>query len=89
MNNDLYRGYIKCNDDKTAAQPYKDGEPLLTLEEARCFDNYAGVMTENTVMVDIDDSGHAERLKRIVDAYDIKCRITKTRRGMHFIRPLV
>lgn len=84
MNNDLYRGYIKCNDDKTAAQPYKDGEQLLTLEEAQRFDNYAGVMTDNTVMVDIDDSGHAERLKRIIDAYDIKCRITKTRRGMHF-----
>lgn len=80
----LYKGYIKCNNDKTAAQPYKDGEPLLTLEEAQKYDSYAGVMSDNTVMVDIDDSGHAERLKRIVDAYQINCRITKTRRGMHF-----
>ena len=84
MNDGLYRGYIKCNSDKTAAQPYKDGEPLLTLEEAQKCDSYAGVMSDSTVMVDIDDSGHAERLKRIIDAYQIKCRITKTRRGMHF-----
>lgn len=84
MNDGLYRGYIKCNSDKTAAQPYKDGEPLLTLEEAQQYENYGGVMNDNVVMVDIDDSGHAERLKRIVDAYQIKCRITKTRRGMHF-----
>ena len=84
MNDGLYRGYIKCNSDKTAAQPYKDGEPLLTLEEAQKFDSYAGVMSDNTVMVDIDDSGHAERLKKIIDAYQIKCRITRTRRGMHF-----
>ena len=84
MHDGLYRGFIKCNSDKTAAQPYKDGEPLLTLEEAQQCDSYAGVMNDNVVMVDIDDSGHAERLKRIVDAYQIKCRITKTRRGMHF-----
>lgn len=84
MNDGLYRGYIKCNNDKTAAQPFKDGEPLLTLEEARRYDSYAGVMNDNTVMVDIDDSGHAERLKKIVDAYQIQCRITRTRRGMHF-----
>ena len=84
MSNDLYRGYIRCNSDKTAAQPFKDGEPLLTLEEAQKYDSYAGVMRDNVVMVDIDDSGHAERLKRIIDTYEIQCRITKTRRGMHF-----
>lgn len=84
MDDGLYRGYIKCNNDKTAAQPFKEGEPLLTLEEAQKFDAYAGVLNDNVVLVDLDDSGHAERLKRIVDAYDIKCRITKTRRGMHF-----
>ena len=84
MNEGLYRGFIRCNSDKTAAQPYKDGEPLLTLEEAQKFDSYAGVMNENVVMVDLDDSGHAERLRKAVDFYKIKCRITKTRRGMHF-----
>ena len=85
MNDGLYKGYIKCNSDKSAAQPYKDGEPLLTLEEARQCDSYAGVLNENVVLVDLDDSGHAERLKRITDAYQIKCRITRTRRGMHFV----
>ena len=51
MNDALYRGYIKCNNDKTAAQPFKDGEPLLTLEEAQKYDSYAGVMSDTTVMV--------------------------------------
>ena len=84
MDDGLYRGFIRCNNDKTAAQPFKEGEPLLTLEEAQKYDAYAGVLNDNVVLVDLDDSGHAERLKRIVDTYDIKCRITKTRRGMHF-----
>lgn len=79
----LYRGYIRCNG-KNAAQPYKDGEPLLTLEEAQQYDAYAGVLSDTAVMVDIDDSGHAERLKRALAAYQIQARIIKTRRGMHF-----
>ena len=84
MTEGLYRGFIKCNSDKTAAQPYKEGEPLLTLEEAQQYDSYAGVMNDDVVMVDIDDSGHAERLRRILKEYQIQCRIIKTRRGMHF-----
>lgn len=84
MNDGLYRGFVQCNNNKTPVQPYKDGEPLLTLEEAQQYDAYAGVLNDNVVMVDIDNSDHAERMKRIVDAYQIRCRITKTRRGMHF-----
>lgn len=85
MNEGLYRGYIKIHSNKNAAQPYKDGEPLLTLEEARKCESYAGVLSDDVVLVDLDDSGHAERLKKICDAYNISCRIVKTRRGMHFV----
>lgn len=84
MHDGLYRGFVECDNNKTAIQPYKNGEPLLTLEEAQKCKSYAGVMNDNVVMVDIDDEDQAERLKRIVDAYQIQCRITKTRRGMHF-----
>ncbi len=84
MNDGLYRGYIEIDDHKHAMQPYKEGDPLLTLEEAKRCRGYAGVLSDNAVLVDIDDSGHAERLKRIIEAYQIQCRITRTRRGMHF-----
>lgn len=85
MDDGLYRGYIKINSDKKAAQPFKEGEPLLTLEEARKCESYAGVLSDDAVLVDIDDSGHSARLKRIVDAYQIQCKIVRTRRGMHFL----
>ena len=85
MSDGLYRGYIRVDNNKKAMQPFKDGEQLLTLEEAKKFEGYAGVLSDNAVLVDLDDSGHAERLKRIVDAYQIKCRIIRTRRGMHFV----
>ena len=85
MDDGLYRGYIKINSDKKAAQPFKEGEPLLTLEEARKCESYAGVLSDDAVLVDIDDSGHSARLKRIIDAYQIQCKIVRTRRGMHFL----
>lgn len=84
MNDKLYRGYIQT-DGKNAVQPYKTGDQLLSLEEAQQFDSYAGVLEDNVVLVDIDDSDQAERLLRIVDAYQICCRIIKTTRGMHFV----
>ena len=85
MNDHLYKGYIEVDSNKHAMQAFKDGEPLLTLEEAQKCPGYAGVLEDNVVLVDIDDSGHAERLKRILEAYQIQCRIVKTRRGMHFV----
>lgn len=85
MNDGLYKGYIEIDDQKHSVQAYKEGEPLLDLEEAKRCRGYAGVLADNVVLVDIDDSGHAERLKRIVEAYQIQCRIVKTNRGMHFV----
>ena len=85
MGEGLYRGYIKCNNDKKAAQPFKDGEPLLSLEEAQKLDSYAGVLSDDAVLVDIDNIDQSERLQRIIDAYQIKCRIIKTSRGRHFL----
>ncbi len=82
---ELYRGYIEVNSKKEALQPFKDGEPLLTLEEAQRCKSYAGVLSDHAVLVDLDDSGHAERLKRILEWAQIPCKITRTKRGMHFV----
>lgn len=81
---DLYRGYVECKG-KKAIQEFKDPEiKLLTLQEAQSKPSYGGVLRDNTVMVDVDNMAEAEILRKILDVYDIKARITKTRRGMHF-----
>lgn len=81
---DLYRGYVECRN-KQAIQKYKDRDiELLTLEEAKTKNSYAGVMQDNVVMVDVDNMPDAEKLRGILAVYDIKARITKTKRGMHF-----
>ena len=52
----LYRGFIPLSG-KKATMSFKDKETsdLLTLEEVQKFNGYAGVLDNNTVLVDIDD----------------------------------
>lgn len=83
MNESLYRGYIQTKN-KKAVQPYGKDDALLTLEEAQKLDEWAGVLADNAVLVDLDNSDHADRLLKILQAYQIPCQITKTPRGMHF-----
>ena len=85
MNDAIYRGYIEVKDNKHAVQPYKDGDPLLTLEEAQKCRSYAGVLADNVVLVDLDNNIHAEILLSIIQSYQIQCRIVRTGRGMHFL----
>lgn len=81
---DLYRGYVECKG-KEAIQKFSDPEiKLLTLQEAKTKASYAGVMRDNVVLVDVDNMPDAEILKKILDVYDIKARIIKTQRGLHF-----
>lgn len=84
--NKLYKGYVKLNEKKQAGMAYKDvpAEQLLTLEQAKTYRGYAGVLRENVVMVDVDIMEQAERLKEILIDYYVEARIIKTTRGMHF-----
>ena len=82
----LYIGYIPTKS-KKAIMAFKDktSADLLTLEEAQKFSEYAGVLADDTVLVDIDNGEQAETLLRIVKALELKCKVIHTTRGMHFL----
>lgn len=83
---DFYRGYISCNG-KAATMPFqkaKDSD-LLTLEEARRYPSYAGVLANDAVLIDVDNAEQAEILLRIVKSKELKCRVLKTTKGAHFL----
>lgn len=83
---DLYKGYI-ITKNKKAISSFKNvsSKELLTLEEANKFPEYAGIMNDNTVLIDIDDGIQANILLRIVREKSIKCKVLATTRGMHFL----
>jgi putative DNA primase/helicase len=85
----FYKGYIPTTGEsgKTAAMPFKDktSDELLTLEEAQKFNSYAGILADDTVLVDIDTEKETDILLNVVKSLGLKCRVLKSRSGGHFL----
>lgn len=84
--NNLYIGFVPTSG-KKPTMPFKDksSSELLTLEQAQRFPEYAGVLAEDTILVDIDDEEQSKILFEIVQAKQLKCKVYATTRGMHFL----
>lgn len=80
---ELFKGYIKTKD-KKAAQRFKDGKGLLTLDQVCDLPEYAGILADDVVLVDVDEAESAERLMDIIEAEQINCVVYQTTRGKHF-----
>ena len=81
-----YKGFVATSG-KKSIMPFKDKSPseLLSLEEAQKYSEYAGILADDTVLVDIDDGEQANILLTIVKSKELKCRVLATSRGMHFL----
>ena len=80
---ELHRGYIPTKD-KVPLRKFKNASDLLSLDEAEKLDEYAGLLAENVVLIDIDDYKQSEILMNIVEALQLNCRVAETSRGKHF-----
>lgn len=81
---DFYRGYIPIRG-KQATVAFSDPSTHITLEAAQKLPEYAGVLAEDTVLIDVDDPEQAETLLDIIEEEVILCRVYKTNRGYHFL----
>lgn len=80
----LFRGYVATKN-KKCLQKFANGEKLLSLEQAQQFDEYAGILNTETVLIDVDDLAQSEILMNIVEAKQLNCRVYQTTRGRHFL----
>ena len=82
----LYKGYVPTSQ-KKAQMTFKDktSADLLTLEEAQKFSEYAGILADDTVLVDIDDGEQSKILLKIVESLGLRCKVIATTRGAHFL----
>ena len=81
---ELYKGYIKTRN-KRAAEPFKNVDTFKTYDEVRKYDEFAGILAEDTILVDIDDKAQSDILMKIVKDLGLKCRVYATTRGRHFL----
>ena len=92
----FFKGYVPTKNKKcTMTFKGKSPEELLTIEEADKFSEYAGILAEDAILIDIDDYDHNGNLKygvalspillQMVEDLDIRCRVYKATRGYHFV----
>lgn len=79
----LFRGYVKTKN-KRCLQKFGNGEKLLTLDDVKNCTEYAGILSEDIILVDVDNEEESEILLRIVKDLHINSVVYKTTRGRHF-----
>ena len=81
---ELFKGYVKLDNEKKSVDKFKGDVKLRTLENAQRCESYAGVLRDEVILVDIDDYEQSEILMDIVEERQLRCRVYETSRGKHF-----
>lgn len=63
----------------------KGSDELLNLRDVSKFDEFAGILNDNTILIDIDDFDQSEIMMKIVEDKQLACRVYQTTRGKHFL----
>lgn len=57
----------------------------MTLEQVSPLSEYAGILADDVILIDIDDYESSEILMNIVEDLQLRCRVYETTRGKHFL----
>ena len=82
----LFKGYVPTKNKKCLIK-FKNvpASSLQTYDQVKGLSEYAGILAENTILIDVDDYDQSETLFRIIDDLQLKCRVYETSRGKHFL----
>ena len=80
----LYKGYVKTKN-KQSIEKLKDRSKFSDYQAVKDCSEFAGVLKQNVIMIDIDDKEQSEVLMNAVEALQLNCRVYQTRRGKHFM----
>jgi len=78
---ELFRGYLPTKD-KSPLIKFKDAKPL---SEVSNLPEYAGLLAEDVILIDVDEYEQSEKLMTIVEDLQLNCRVYETTRGKHFL----
>ena len=81
---ELYRGYVLTNG-KQAIEKFKGVSKLKTYDDVKDEQSFAGVLSDDAVLIDIDDMEQSEIMMNMVEDMQLNCKVTQTSRGRHFV----
>lgn len=80
----FYKGFVETKN-KKCIEKFKGRTDFKTLKQVQSLQEYAGILTTETVLIDIDDFESSEILFKIIKENALTCRVYKTDRGKHFL----
>lgn len=81
----LFRAYVPTHNKKcTMSFKEIDTDELYNYDNIQPFSEYAGILADNVILIDIDDYNQSEILMNIVEDLQLACRVYETTRGKHF-----
>lgn len=82
----LFKGYVTTRN-KKCTMSFKDSKEsdLLTYDQVSKLPEYAGILSDDTILIDIDDKKQSDILLRIVEEKELICRVYQTTKGKHFL----
>lgn len=80
----LYKGYIETKG-KQAIEKFKGRTHFKTYDEVKDLDGFAGVLANDTILIDVDEFNQAEIMMNIVEDLQLNCKVYQTSRGRHFL----
>lgn len=82
----LFKGYVPTKDKKcTVSFKNKSASELKTYRQVKNLSEFAGILAEDTILIDIDDYEQSEIMMKIVEDLQLRCRVYETSRGKHFL----
>jgi putative DNA primase/helicase len=80
----FFKGFVMTKQ-KRCTEKFKNRTDFKTLEQVQSLDEYAGILANDAVLIDVDDGDQAELLMDIVEHLQLNCRVYQTTRGKHFL----
>lgn len=81
---EFFKGYILTKE-KRSTETLRNRTHFKTYEDVKDAPEFAGVLAEDAILIDVDDHASSEILFEIVKGENLKCRVYETTRGKHFL----
>lgn len=81
---EFFRGYVETKN-KKCMEKFKNRKDFKTYEQVERLPEFAGILAEGAILIDIDDYEQSEIMMNMVEEQQLVCRVYETTRGKHFL----
>lgn len=80
----LFKGYVETKN-KKCIEKFKNRKDFKNYAQVERLPEFAGILADFTILIDIDNYEQSEKLMDIVEDLQLRCRVYATSRGKHFL----